>query len=126
MRVLVGSLIQESNTFSPLRSDLSFFRSGCLCFDQESLDLLAGTRTELGGFIAEAGKAGAQLAPTVAAWAASAGAMEGTSYRWLAEELLGRVRGAGAVDGVLLALHGAWVAEDEEDADGWILEQVRL
>jgi microcystin degradation protein MlrC len=125
MRILVGSLIQESNTFSPLRADLAFFRSGCLCFDQESLDLLSGTRTELGGFIAAGQEVGAELVPTVAAWAASAGAMEGTAYRWLAEELLRRVRGAGAVDGVLLALHGAWVAEDEEDADGWILEQVR-
>ena len=36
MRVVTGSLIQESNTFSPLKGDLSFFRAGCLLFDEQS------------------------------------------------------------------------------------------
>ena len=53
MRVLIGSLIQESNTFSPLKSDLEFFRAGCLTNRRGKRDEMADTRTELGGFITE-------------------------------------------------------------------------
>jgi len=125
MRVVTGSLIQESNTFSPVKSDLAFFRAGLLLFDHDSLARSAGTRTELGGFIAASQRAGVTLVPTLAAWAASAGPMDGADFAWLAKQFLRRVRAAGPVGGVLLALHGAWVSDSHEDADGWLLAQVR-
>ena len=125
MRVLIGSLIQESNTFSPLKSDLSFFQAGCLVYDAASVDLMADKRTELSGFIAVARRAGVTLLPTLAAWAASGGPLDRAAFAFLAEEFLRRVRAACPVDGVLLALHGALVAEGAQDADGWLLAEVR-
>jgi microcystin degradation protein MlrC len=125
MRLLTGSLIQESNTFSPLTSDLSFFRAGCLYLDDESLTAMAGKRTELGGFIAASQQVEAKLVPTLAAWAPSGGPMISRDFDWLAAQFLQRVDAAGPVDGVLLALHGAWVSEEDDDADGWLLSQVR-
>src|SRR6185312_6388432 len=118
-------LIQESNSFSPVRGDLALFRAGCLRYDEDSLRGLAGTRTELGGCIAAASRHGVELVPTLAAWAASGGPMRQPDFEQLAEEFLARVRVAGRVDGVLLALHGAWVSEGQEDADGWLLAEVR-
>src|SRR5579871_4376410 len=73
MRVLTGSMIQESNTFSPLSSDLGFFRAGCLLFDVDSIEQMVGKRTELSGFIAVSRRWNVELVPTLAAWAASGG-----------------------------------------------------
>jgi microcystin degradation protein MlrC len=125
VRVLTGSLIQESNTFSPSKSDLSFFEAGCLLFDDESLRGMTGKRTELSGFIAASARRGAELAPTLAAWASSGGPITTRDFDRLADDLLRRARAAGPVDGVLLALHGAWVSEAQEDADGWLIQQLR-
>ena len=125
MRVLIGSLIQESNTFSPLRSNIEFFLAGCLLTDEASLTGMADTRTELGGFITECRHLQFEIVPTIAAWAASGGPLVQRDFEILTAQLFARVRAAGPVDGVLLALHGALVAEDHQDADGWILEQLR-
>jgi microcystin degradation protein MlrC len=125
VRVLTGSLIQESNTFSPRPSDRTFFETGCLLFDQASLPQVAGTRTEVAGFVEVAACENVGLVPTLTAWASSGGPMRHDDFRWLADQLLDRTRRAGRVDGVLLALHGAWLSDREPDADGWILERVR-
>lgn len=128
VRIITGSLIQESNTFSPLTSDRSAFQSAVLEWDAASLTTMTDTRTELGGFIAASANAGVTLVPTVAAWAGSGGPMLGGDFRWLTGQFLDRIAAAvraGSVDGVLLALHGAWVSADEPDADGWLVSAVR-
>ncbi|MFL7811008.1 MAG: M81 family metallopeptidase, partial [Anaerolineae bacterium] len=43
----------------------------------------------------------------------------------LTDELIERIQAAGPVDGVLLVLHGAMMAENEPDATGAILERLR-
>ncbi len=125
MRVLTGMLIQESNTFSPVPSGLDDFEAGCLRYDQDSIDGLADTRTEIGGFIQSSRRHGVELVPTLTAWASSGGPISARDFNRLTAEFLARVRAAGHVDGVLLALHGAWVSEQERDADGWLLTELR-
>src|SRR5437588_6525303 len=125
MRVVTGMLVQESNTFSPRRSDRASFESGCLLFDDACFPGMAGMRTELAGFIDAAARAEIDLVPTIAAWAPSGGPMVPADFHRLVDELLDRIERASAVDGVLLALHGAWVSRDEPDADGSVLERVR-
>jgi len=125
VRIVTGSLVQESNTFSPLTSDRSAFQSSVLAWDAASLTAMTGTRTELGGFIAASTRAAVTLVPTVAAWAPSGGPMVAEDFRWLTGQFLERIAAAGHVDGVLLALHGAWVSADEPDADGWLVSAVR-
>jgi len=118
-------LIQESNTFSPIPSGLDDFEAGCLRYDQDSIDRLTDTRTEIGGFIQTSRRHGVELVPTLTAWASSGGPMRARDFDRLTADLLERVRAAGPVDGVLLALHGAWVSEQQPDADGWLLTEVR-
>ena len=122
---MVGSLVQESNTFSPTRSDIHSFESGCLFLDQASVTEMAGRRNELAGFLQVCQKAGVEPVPTVAAWASSGGAVVDRDFDELAGQFLERVEKASDVDGVLLALHGAWASESRPDADGWILSEVR-
>ncbi|MBI2941851.1 MAG: M81 family metallopeptidase [Chloroflexi bacterium] len=125
MRVLVGCLMQESNTFSPIRSDRSSFQNGCLLFGAESLTELVGKGTEVSGFLAVARQEAVQLIPTVTAWASSAGPMVAVDFHWLVDRLVEAAQAAGPVDGCLLALHGAWVSEDQDDADGYVLARLR-
>jgi len=117
MHVVTGMLVQESNTFSPRPSDRALFASGCLLFDDASFSGMAGRRTELAGFIAAARRREVEFVPTIAAWAPSSGPMVPSEFHHLAEDLLERITRAGEIDGVLLALHGAWVSEDEPEAD---------
>ena len=57
--------------------------------------------------------------------ATPAGPLTAEAYRELTDRLLAAIDGAGLVDAVLLALHGAMVAVGESDADGVLLERVR-
>lgn len=126
LRILVGSLKQESNTFSPVCSDLSSFESGCLSFDEASMTEMVGQRDEFAGFLEVCRQANADLVPTLVAWASSGGSVVGQDFNWLAEQFLQRVKVArNDIDGVLLALHGAWASEHHLDADGWLLSEVR-
>src|SRR5579859_1912550 len=125
MRILTGSLMQESNTFSPLRSTLDTFRAGCLLKGPASLAAFEGQGTEVSGFLAAAEHEGVELLPTLAAWASSGGPIAADDFHRLVDDLLGAARAARPYDGVLLALHGAWVSEDDPDADGFVLARLR-
>ena len=50
MRIAVGSLMQESNTFSPVRSDLEFFTADYLLTGEAIAALARRTRIEISGF----------------------------------------------------------------------------
>ena len=90
------------------------------------LDQYAGTRTELGGVLDVARGRGVELVPLLAAKAsASAGPLLGEVFHGILDELTERLCQAQPVDGVLLVLHGAMVAEGFDDATGEVLRACR-
>ena len=85
-----------------------------------------GTRTELGGAIQVAQSNGLEIVPTLSAMStASAGPILQTVFEALLAELVTRIKEAGSLDGVFLALHGGMLAEHIQDASGAILAAVR-
>ena len=66
-------------------------------------------------------EAGAEPVPLLAAYAAASGTVTRAAFDALVGEMEERLRAAGPVDGVLLALHGALVVEDQPDGDGEII-----
>ena len=127
-RIVTGALLQESNSFSPVPTDLAYFETGIFRTGPESLRRAAGTGSELGGFIDEAEAWGVSLIPTVHACAATGGPILPTDRDVLFASYFARLEAAlrgGPVDGVLLSLHGSWVAADDEDLDGRLLEETR-
>jgi microcystin degradation protein MlrC len=64
--------------------------------------------------------------PLLSAHAFSGGPVTRATFDQLISELTERLHAAQPLDGVLLALHGAMVVEDDPDADGRILEAVRI
>lgn len=126
MRVFTASLATETNTFSPVPTDrasfaLAFYaapgahpETPTLCSsplvvlrrlarEDPSLDVVEGT----------------------AAWAEPGGLVNGQAYEGLRDEILAQLQAALPLDGVVLGLHGAMVAQGYDDCEGDLLARVR-
>ncbi|HWB11350.1 MAG TPA: M81 family metallopeptidase [Pirellulales bacterium] len=126
MRVAVGQLWQETNTFNPLRTTRSNFDQFGVLRGDDLVDRMAETN-ELGGFIQSlrAWPERPELVGLVRLPAWPAGVVTAETFDWIHEEFTAAVRQALPLDGVLLALHGAMVAENHPDIEGEVLEAVR-
>jgi microcystin degradation protein MlrC len=125
IRIAIASLVQESNTFSPMRTTVETFASYYLLHGEEILSGYGKARTEVPGFLAELAERGATPVPLLAAYAAAGGTVTRTAFDALVGEIEHRLSAALPVDGALLALHGALVVDDQPDGDGEIIARVR-
>lgn len=121
MRVAIGGVLHESNSFSPLPTRLEDFAV------QRGDDIMAWWQRahhEVGGFIEGADKYGYDLVPLLVASATPGGKVTVDTFEMLVGELMERLA-AVRVDGLLLALHGAMVCEAYPDGDGEIVRRLR-
>ena len=128
MRVAIGGISHETNTFSSIPTDLAQFQQRTLLRGAALLQASRGIDNVLGGVVDTASVLGWQLLPLLFASATPAGKVRRGTFESLANELERGLSDAirnGPLDGVVLALHGAMVAEGIEDADGEILRRVR-
>ncbi|NKB28582.1 MAG: microcystin LR degradation protein MlrC-like protein [Rhodobacteraceae bacterium] len=124
-RVFIGSIATETNTFSPLRTDLQDFR--------DSFYAPAGhhpVTPTLCSAVYPAARARAaelnwQIIEGTASWAEPGGMVNQKTWEFLRDQLLSELRAAMPVDIVLLGLHGAMVAQDCLDCEGELLAKVR-
>ena len=122
-RVGVGGMIQESHSFSPASSSLERFRSGLYLRGREVFDTLGSCRHEVAGALSELRDA---AVPLFFAFAASSGRpLDDATYTHLQDELLGAIREAGPLDGLLLVTHGAMVTEADDDGTGRLYAAIR-
>jgi microcystin degradation protein MlrC len=124
MRIAHGAIIQESNTFSPVPCSLEKFKDSYLYYGEEVFQL-ADTGTETAGVISVMEAAGMKILPTVAAHAVSYGPLSKACYHHLRGEFLSRLKGHGAIDGLVFNLHGSMVAKGELDPEGDLLTAAR-
>lgn len=122
MRIGIASLSHESNTFASFPTTYSDFR---FVRGQEIIEQYRPTFHEVGGFIAGAEAYGYEMVPLMGAVATPAGAVEADAYEALTDELLGLISDAMPLDGLLLGLHGAFVAEGFPQGDGETTRRVR-
>lgn len=122
-RVLIGGVWHETNTFSPIPTDLDAFRRFLFVEGDEIAPALDGTNTEIGGMLAAAEEAG--IDPVPACWAGAV--PSGMVQRSALDEIIARLVAAATPRpaGVLLALHGAMVAEGLDEADAHVVARVR-
>lgn len=124
-RIALGGLMHESNTFAASRTDVAAFEAGGLDAGASIFERYGAAHHEVGGFFEGARQFGFEPVPTLMGWATPSGPLTADAYRELTDRLLASIRDAGLVDAVLLALHGAMVADGEPDADGALIERVR-
>ena len=126
LRIFLGALAHETNTFSPLPTTLRSFSEGLLHHqgDRATLD----KARQFAGYavvLAIAGERGDHCVDGMCAWAQPAGPLSRRDYEALRDELLDGLRAALPVNFVFLVLHGAMVAEGYWDCEGDLLRRVR-
>ena len=124
MRLLIAMMKHETNTFSPIPTDLQRFRDWGLYEGEAVVRAYRGTNHPLAAFLALADTAGAEIVTPVAAEAMPSGVVQRAAYDYLTGCILDALR-TGTFDAALLDLHGAMVAEGEADGEGGLLERMR-
>ena len=122
MRIAVAGFSHESNSFSAQPTVLDDFG---IQTGREMLARHAGTYHEIAGYVSAAEDLGMELCPILSASATPAGPVARAAYEEICGRILAGLRDLGAVDGVLLALHGAMVAEDHPHGDAEVVRRVR-
>ncbi len=124
-RVFVASIATETNTFSPLRTDMQDFHDGFYA--------TPGTHPETPTLCSAvfpvarkmASECGWEVIEGTAAWAEPGGIINDQCWQFLRDNLLAELRDAMPIDIVLLGLHGAMIAQNCLDCEGELLEQIR-
>jgi microcystin degradation protein MlrC len=126
MRIAVGQISCESNTFATFRCDLETVRTTGYLLEGSMLFDLRGTDNEVPGMCAALDReADAEIVPLMATRWNSSWVLQADAHAHLRSLLLGRLKDAGPVDGVLLSCHGSMVATDSNDPEGWLAASVR-
>lgn len=124
MRVAVAMMSHETNTFSPVVTDLARFSGsgGVPPEGEQALRIFRGTASCLGGYLSVCDARGADAFVPVAAGAAPSGPVRRDAYEYICERI---VAAATRCDAMLLDLHGAMVTEDHDDGEGELLRRIR-
>lgn len=122
--VFIASIVTETNTFSPLPTGMRAFEENVIRVDaSRTREGMCAAALSVFREVAEA--AGYDVRESISAFAQPAGRVVRSAYEALRGRMLADLATAGTVDVVLLLLHGAMVAEREDDCEGAILEAVR-
>jgi microcystin degradation protein MlrC len=113
MRIAVGGIGHETNSFSTLRTGL------------EEFFIRRGEETTRGEFWDRYRQQGIEFAGTLTAGASPHGLVRRDAYLQLKAELLDRMAAALPVDGVYLSLHGAMEVEGIGDGESDLVGAVR-
>ncbi len=122
MRIAIAGFSHESNSFYSQPTQLKDFG---VCEGAAAIGQYEGTFHEIAGYIAGAEQFGYELYPLLAAVATPGGPVTAAAYEHFVGRILSGLEAAPKLDGVLLALHGAMVAEGFPQADGETVRRVR-
>lgn len=116
-RVLLASLLHETNSFNRKLTPLESFKGRFLLLNEEDVrSKLTSSGTEMGGFLNACDTYGWNAEIAFAAAAGPSGPMVEADFNQLKTRLIEAARTK--PDGVLLALHGAMITERNFDPEG--------
>jgi microcystin degradation protein MlrC len=122
-RVVIAMLKHETNTFSPVPTDLARFGGAEICTGAEVYSQFKSTGTVMGSFLDVADAEGFEVATPLAATAAPSGPVNEDVYRNFCDAILEAI--ARGCDMCFLDLHGAMVTDSIEDGEGALLMRIR-
>ena len=122
MRIALGGVIHETNTFCKGLTPIDDFRQAA---GDEIIELNRGVRSYAGGVIESSDRHGYELVPIFLAGATPSATIAGEVYESLRDRVLDGIRDNGPFDAVCLTLHGAGVAEGYDDIEGDIVRRTR-
>ncbi len=125
MRIVIATMSHETNTFSPVITDLDRFAGGrpAPLAGPAAIDTYRGTASCVGGYLQAAAERGAEVIIPVVAGAPPSGPVEDDAYEYIVERIVAAA--AEGPDALLLDLHGAMVTRSFEDGEGELLRRIR-
>ncbi len=126
MRLVIAQMSHETNTFSPVVTDLArFSRAGndVPIAGDAARRLFTGTATCMGGFLEVAQRANATVDIPIAASAPPSAPAQSAAYEYIVDRIVESAKSG--CDAMLLDLHGAMVTQAFEDGEGELLKRIR-
>lgn len=120
-RLFIAALQTETNSFAP-------FPTGWSAFEENGIDRTASASDPNGplAIFRKLGEAdGYEVVESISTFAQPGGRTVGHVFAALRDMILTDLAEAGGADLVLLQLHGAMMAEDEDDCEGDLLSRIR-
>ena len=127
-RVGIIQLWQESASFNPVLTTIQDYRITDLITDSREIAAFAEQScSEIAGFVQGFSEWNEPVDPVLifAAKSWPAGPLSSDTKEGLVNGVLENLGKAGQIDGLLISLHGALIAEDEVDVEGFLLEKIR-
>ena len=128
MRFFVGGIATEVNTFSPIFIDTDAFEAALLARPYKHPETATLCTSPLVHARDFAAKGVIELVEGTTCWADPGGMVNRKTYEYLRDEILNQLNKAlaeGPIDGVIMCLHGAMVADGYIDPEGDFIERVR-
>jgi len=126
VRIAVGQMSCESNTFATFRCDIETVRTTGYVLQGADVFTLRGTEGEVSGALSVLDKEpDVEIVPLLATRWNSSSVLQADAHAILRGMMLDALRAAGPVDGVFLSCHGSMVAADSDDPEGWLAASVR-
>jgi microcystin degradation protein MlrC len=125
LRLFTAALATETNTFSPIAIDKRAFEASLHAKPGQHppTPTLCTAPITVGREVCA--REGWTLIEGTASWADPAGLVAQATYEELRDEIIGQLHAAMPVDGVVLGLHGAMVAQGYDDPEGDLLTRIR-
>lgn len=123
-KLITGGIAHESNTLSNSPTTLEDFKRQTYNLGKAVLEGNLG-RGVIGGFMEVAARKGVELLPTLQASTTPKGPVTRKAFDHIFTELLSRAESYADVDGAVLLLHGAMIVEGIDDAEGYMLKEIR-
>lgn len=124
-RIFIATLGTETNTSSPIPTGMRMFEDTMLFYGDATQRSPYYFSAPLHVWRERAEQRGWQVLEGICVYGEPGGIVSAAAHHYLRDRLLADLAAAGPVDAVLLNLHGAMIAEDEEDCEGALLEDVR-
>ncbi len=123
-KILIAECKQEVASFNPVRSHYADFR---VSVGHDVIARHRDVRSEVAGALSLfESRDDVHVVPAYSARSITSGGILATAdFERIAREFLSSVRGAGPVDAVYFALHGAMASENEDDPEGYLLAEAR-
>lgn len=127
MKVVVALVRHETNTFSPIPTQLASFCRGTQtdgpAYGQRAKQLCENTNSAAAAYLDLAESLGAEVEFAILANSVPSGTVQKAAFEHIAETVVAAVQKG--CDAVLLDLHGAMVAEGYPDAEGELLRRIK-
>lgn len=128
-RVALAGFLHETNTFAPTKARMDDFVQGGgympLVRGSALLTQCRGINLGISGAVDFGESAGWEMVPVLWAGAIPSAHVCKDAYKSISDEIISGITTAGPLDGIFLDLHGAMVAEDEDDGEGRLLMRLR-